>query len=314
MKNFYTAREAQERLGTDKNNFYYLIRKGTIKSVTLPGRKYSVYPKSEIDKFAAAIKTVLEQYDRETSTFRVATFEDLQEEFAMDVSLYGRNTAPVAIRTAKLERNPESDYVLVNEGEIVGHISFHPVESKALQLFLEGEIDTILPEMVLPFTPGTPHDILMVVMGVKPGFPPDVARHYGQRLIAGTITIARELGERGIEICNIHATSRTSTGIRMCRKLGMREEPIPNERGRYRYTLNVPTSDSLLVREYQEGFDEYKKRKAEEPINPLQSKVKPHRKPSESDSKPERKPRIMTHTNEQSGLQRASPSREDKAL
>ena len=129
MKNFYTASEAQKRLSMDKNGFYYLVRKGTIKGITMPGKKQSVYPRIDIDRLAASIKTLVEQYDRETSMFRPATREDLPEEYAMDVSLYGKETAPIETRIAKLERNPDSDFVLRNAGEVVGHISFHPVLS-----------------------------------------------------------------------------------------------------------------------------------------------------------------------------------------
>ncbi|MBA2287440.1 MAG: helix-turn-helix domain-containing protein [Ktedonobacteraceae bacterium] len=258
MKNFYTAKEAQERLGVDKNGFYYMIRKGTIKPVTLPGRKHGVYPRSEVDKFAAAIKTTIEQYEREISVFRVASVDDMPEEYALDVSLYGRKTATVETRIAKLERNPKSDYVLMNEGEIVGHINFHPVDPQALQKFLSGEIEFIAPDMVLPFMMNMPLDVLFVVMSVKTGFPPDVAKHYGLRLIAGSVEVFRQLGESGVEIQHVYATSRTTTGIRICRKLGMQEKPVPHERGRFSFSLDVQTTDALLAREYRHAFAEYK--------------------------------------------------------
>jgi len=43
-------------------------------------------------------------------------------------------------------------------------------------------------------------DVLIFIMSVKPGFPPDVANHYGQRLIAGIVHIFKQLGEKGVEI------------------------------------------------------------------------------------------------------------------
>ncbi|MBA2391180.1 MAG: helix-turn-helix domain-containing protein [Ktedonobacteraceae bacterium] len=260
MKTFYTAKEAQERLGMNNNHFHYLVRKGTVKGVVLPGRKHSVYPRSDIDKLAAALVSLIEQYDKDVSVFQVATQEDMQEEFQMDVSLFGKKTATLEQRIERLEHNPESDYVLKNEGEIVGHISFFPLSQEDMKLFLDGKIaDPELPSKVLPFVSGEDLDILILVMGVKPGFPPDVASHYGQRLIAGTIQVFRILGERGVKINNIRATSRTPTGIRLCRKLKMNEEPVPGESARLRFTLNAQTSDSPLIKGYQEGYSEYRK-------------------------------------------------------
>jgi hypothetical protein len=263
MKTFYTAKEAQERLGMNNNNFHYLVRKGTIKGVPLPGKKYNVYPKTEVDKLAAALKTLIEQYDRDPSTFQLATEEDMPEEYQMDVSLFGKKTATLEERTVRLKRNPENDYVLKNEGEIVGHISFFPLSQEDMKLFLDGKIaDPELPDKILPFVPDKPMDILILVMGVKPGFPPDVASHYGQRLIAGAIQVFKQLGERGVEIHNVYATSRTPTGIRLCRKLKMAEEPVPGETGRLRFTINAQTSDSPLIKEYQIGYNEYLKSKS----------------------------------------------------
>lgn len=99
----------------------------------------------------------------------------------------------------------------------------------------------------------------MVVISVKPGFPPDVAKHYGSRLIARTVNVFRQLGERGVEVRNIYATSRTPTGIRICRKPGMKEQPVPSEEGQLAFSINVQTTDSMLAKEYQQAFEEYKK-------------------------------------------------------
>lgn len=268
-KNFYTAREAQQRLGINENSFYYLVRKGTIKKVTLPGKKQGVYPKSEIDDFAASIKTLIEQYERDTSVFEPATAEDLPAEVEIDMSLYGsRGTTPLEARLARLQANSQGNYVLKNSGKIVGHISFYPVETTTLKAIISGELHGAVPlDKILPFVQGQPLEVFIFIASVKPGFPPNVARSYGQRLIAGAVRVFRQLGERGIEITNIYATSRTSMGIRLCRKLGMKEEPVANERGRFRFSLNVQTSTSLLVDEYREGLAEYNRMHHQETLS-----------------------------------------------
>jgi hypothetical protein len=257
MKNFYTAGEAQERLGLTKSAFFHLVRKGTLKKVTMPGKKQGVYPKSEIDQFAATIKTLIEQYERETSTFELATPDDLPIEYGIDMSLYGRKgTTPLESRYERLEANPEGNYVLRNGGVIVGHMAFYPVEKDHLMLLLDNKVRGIPADKILPWKVGEPLQIFIVIISVKRGFPPDVEKHYGLRLLAGAVNVFKQLGERGVIIENIYATSRTTQGVRLARKLGMEEQEYQDEPGRYRFSLNMQTSDSLLVQEYQLGLAE----------------------------------------------------------
>jgi hypothetical protein len=265
MKNFYTAKEAQERLGMNNNSFHYLVRKGTLKGVTLPGRKYHVYPKTEIDRFAATLKTAIEQYERDSSLFEPATLDDLLVEYQIDMSLFGRRaTTPMEARIDRLQKNPEGNYVLRNAGEIVGYISFYPLDPNVVDDILSGRIGVIPIERVATFEQGKPLHVYIFVIGVKSGFPPDVARHYGLRLLTGAVQVFRELGKRGILIERLAATSRTSFGIKLCKKLGMQGEEIEGERGQWRFTLDIASSNSLLVQEYKQAYAEYLKLQADD--------------------------------------------------
>lgn len=255
VKNFYTAGEAQERLGLTKSAFFHLVRKGTLKKVVLPGKRQGMYPKSEIDQFAATIKTLIEQYERETSIFELATPDDLPIEYGIDISLYGRKgTTPLEARYERLEANPEGNYVLRNGGEVVGHIAFYPVEKDYLLQLLENKVHGIPADKILPWRVGEPLQVLIVIISVKKGFPLDVEKHYGLRLIAGAANVLRKLAERGVIIENVYATSRTINGIKIARKLGMKEQEYLDEPGRYRFSLNMQSSDSLLVQEYRQGL------------------------------------------------------------
>ncbi len=258
LKNFYTASQAQKRLGMSKSNFFDLVRKGTITKVRLPGKTQGLYPKTLIDNLAATIKTTLAQYERDSSVFELATLEDLPIEVEIDLSLYGRKgTTPLESRIERMQKNPEGNYVLRNEGEIVGHVAFYPVEKEYLIDLVHARVHGIPLDKIQLFVPDLPLQVIFIIMSVKPGFPPEVAKHFGQRLIAGTVQVFRSLAERGILIENIYATSRTHYGIKLCRKLGMIGEAIEGERGRFRFWLNVQTSDSLLVKEYKEGYVTY---------------------------------------------------------
>ncbi len=255
LKNFYTAAQAQERLGITKSSFFYLVRKGTIKKVTFPGKKQGVYPKSEIDKFAVTIKTLMEQYEPATSSFEIATFDDLSTEVEVDMSLYGeKGTTPLQSRIERLQRNPESNFVLRFEGQIVGHMAFYPMDADYLNKLLHDEVAGIPQDKVLSWLVGEPLQVFISIISVKPGFPSDIEKHFGLRLIAGAVTFLRKLGERGVFIENIYCTSRTELGIKLAQKLGMVGEEFSEEPGRWRFTISIEKSESMLVGEYKEGL------------------------------------------------------------
>src|SRR5690242_7251171 len=118
----------------NNNNFHYLVRKGTIKGVVLPGKKYNVYPKTEIDRFAASLKAVMEQYEHESSVFEPATIEELPVEYQIDLSLFGRRgTTAIEARVEGLESIPNGNFVLRNTGDIVGYACFYAIEPQYMQ-------------------------------------------------------------------------------------------------------------------------------------------------------------------------------------
>ena len=260
MDNFYTAAQAQRRLGLARSTFFYLVKKGTIRKVVFPGMKQGLYPRSEIDELALSIKALIEQFDTSSSVFEPATINDLATEVEIDNALYGnKGTTPLERRIERLERNPESNFVLRRSGGIVGHVSFYPVEADYLQKLLHAEVSGIPADKVLPWTPGVPLQVFFSIISVRAGFPPDVAPHIGLRLLAGSVSVLRSLGRRGVIIETISATTRTASGIKLARDLGMTGELIGDEPDRWRFTLDVAASGSLLIQEYKQGLEEFQK-------------------------------------------------------
>lgn len=259
MKNFYTAGEAQARLGLTKSAFFYLVRKGTIKKVTLPGKKQGMYPKTEIDKFAATIKTLLDQYEQETSVLEPATLDDLPIEYQMDMVLFGREcTTAMDARIERLNNLPNGNFVLRNAGEVVGYVCYYALDNAYAEELASGQTCGTVPiAQFRQFEPGQPLDVHIFVVAVKPGLRPDLERHYGLRLIAGMVEQFKNLGERGVQIENIHARSQTTAGIKLCRKIGMQGTLIDPLRGQWRFSLHLPSSTSLLVEEYKEAYATY---------------------------------------------------------
>jgi hypothetical protein len=79
-------------------------------------------------------------------------------------------------------------------------------------------------------------------------------KQYGLRLLAGVVEQFRRMGEKGIQIENVYARSWTTSGIQLCKKLGMQGEACPDEPGRWRFSLNIRSSHSLLVQEYKQAY------------------------------------------------------------
>ena len=172
LRHFYTASQAQQRLGMSKSSFFDLVRKGTITKVTLPGKTQGMYPKTLIDNLAATIKTTLAQYERDTSVFELATLDDLPIEVGIDLSLYGRKgTTPLERRIERMQKNTAGNYVLRNEGEIVGHVAFYPVEKDYLLDLVHARVQGIPIEKIQLFAPGQPLQVMFIIISVKPGFP-----------------------------------------------------------------------------------------------------------------------------------------------
>jgi hypothetical protein len=257
LQNFYTASEAQKRLGLPRSTFFYLVKQGKIKKMVLPGMKQGVYPRSQIDQLALTIKALIDQFSP-SSVFEPAKTEDLTIEVEIDTTLYGKaGTTPLDRRIERLNRNPESNFVLRRDGEIVGHTAFYPVEANYLAKLLRAEVSGIPAEKVLPWSAGVPLQVFYSIISVKSGFPPDIARHTGLRMLAGAVSVFRSLGLRGVIIETISCTSRTESGIRLARDLGMAGELIEDEPGRWRFTLDLAASGSLLATEYKQGLKEF---------------------------------------------------------
>ncbi len=150
------------------------------------------------------------------------------------------------------------NFVLKNAGDVVGYACYYPVERSYLLDVLAGRAAQPIPiDKFLPFVAGIPLDIYIFVVAVKPGFPPDTEKHYGLRLMSGIVEHFRQLGERGVTIENLYARSWTTSGTRLCKKLGMKGEEFENEPGRWLFSLSISSSDSLLVQEYKHAYQDY---------------------------------------------------------
>jgi|GraSoiStandDraft_42_1057292.scaffolds.fasta_scaffold50159_3 hypothetical protein len=258
-KNYYRAREAQERLGIDKNRFNYLVRVGKVKKFVPPGHSQGLYLKSEVDRLAREMLAFVAYDETQGVQFMKATIDkDFREEHELATLLFGNAVHSMEVRRVWLKQNPNIDFIVREHGRLVGFINLLPAKHGAIMQFMNGEIRgwDIKADDVLPFTSGSTMECIIMGMATTPDV--DIVRRtqYGARLISGLIEFLIKQAQQSIIITKFYATSATPTGISILRNAGFKE--LNHIGKRIAFELEVMTSDSLLVSEYRRAIEENK--------------------------------------------------------
>src|SRR5579863_3736832 len=117
---YYTAAEAKKILGVDDSTFQYWGQTERISRIILPGRKLPVYSKKEIDAIAHGIEAAIIIEKAQESEFRKATVQDLEEENQLAQLVFGKAASKMPRKTF-LEKNPDIDYHLYDQGKLVAY-------------------------------------------------------------------------------------------------------------------------------------------------------------------------------------------------
>ncbi len=260
-KNYYTAKEAQEKLGIDKNRFNYLVRTERIRKFIPPGKAQGQYLRTEIDKLAREL-TAFMAYDEKAGLqfMRAMSEEDFKDEHDLASLLFGSAIHSMEIRKSWLAKNPDIDLIIRDHGKLVGFINLLPAKHDAIMQFINGEIRgwEIKPEDVLPFAPNSTMECIIMGMATAPDV--DISRRtqYGAKLISGFIEFLIELAEKHVIITKFYATSSTPTGIAILRNAGFKE--VNRLSKRIAFELNIMTSDDRIAKEYREAIERYTER------------------------------------------------------
>ena len=256
----YTAREAIAKIGVPSTNFYKLVKAGTIKSVTLPGRKEAFYPKVEIDRYARVIQSYIDQYNDQTLTFGLAIKEDIPEIRNIVAEAVGgyERTIPQEILEAWIRKNPESIHVLRRGAELIGYISILPLPLDTILDRLAGKLmnRTIPIDDIQPFAPNKTLILYVAEAAAKQSLPNRlrIGGKLMQEAMNFLITLAQQQKTFAQEI---YAVGTTPFGIRACRSLGFEELDIPEgtRPDRIPFKLDVTNSKSLLVSKYKKAVE-----------------------------------------------------------
>lgn len=266
--NYYTAKEAQERLGVDDNRFYYLVRTGKIKKFIPPSKKQGVYSKAEVDKLSRDMIAFVVYDEDQGLHFSKATFEDIQEEYDLATLLFGSATHGIETRQAWLSKNSDVDFVVRDHGRLVAFINVLPVKHETIMRFMDGEIRgwEIPADDLLQFTPGSSVECITMSIGTSPEINPLRRAQAGAKLISGVLEFLNELAKQRVTVSKIYATSSTPTGIAILKNAGFKEIGYMGKR--VKFALDPLQTDSI-------AFTEYKKEILSERQPPLKRASRP---------------------------------------
>jgi hypothetical protein len=249
---YYTATEAIKRLNMPATTFHHYVRIGKIKKKVPYGHKEGFYEKAFIDKMVEASQLYAIEYADDPAVFSVATPEDAPGIYDVLVSLWGTlNATTTETRLSWYQVNPEIDYVVKQEGIVVGFVSIKPLTHDAIEQYMAGEIQPkdLQPSDILPFTPGVPLEC-EVGTAVRAGV--HEPKKYGMRLLAGAIKTSKSFARRGILMKRLYTQSSTPDGIRLCRGLGFEDVTSPPHKVPRQFILDIETSNSPFAKEYRD--------------------------------------------------------------
>lgn len=260
---YYKAKEAQEILGMNYNALRNQVIAGNIRSVTPPGRRQEEYLKEDVDglkqetdawyAFRSRINTLPVKFTK-------ATLDDMPEAVALaDAVFGGYNTIPVEKRIEWLGKNPDIEYLIKQEEQVVGYMSLIPLLPETIDDLLSQRrfAKDLTKDDILNYTPGVPVDIYGMAIGVRPGVNLIQKREWGMRLLLGAQDMFVDLGSKGISIRSIKAHSSKPDGIRLMRHLGFTETvaAVPGLRD---FVIDIETSGLPFVLRYKEAFKAWK--------------------------------------------------------
>jgi len=255
----YTAGEAQQVIGVATSNFYKLVRAGTIRGIKLPGRKEAYYPKVEVDRYARAIHSYLDQFNKQTFHFGLALTEDIPEIRDIVATATGgyEHTIPGDVLEAWIRKNPQTIHVLWKGAEILGYASILALPMETIMARLAGKLlnRTIPIDDIQDFAPGATINLYIAEMAVRLDRQKDSLMPLGSRLISETANFLIRLAEQKTVFNEIYAVGTTSYGIKLCRSLGFQPLDIPEgtRADRIPFKLDVQTGESHLISKYKKA-------------------------------------------------------------
>lgn len=220
---YYTASEAQTKLGLSKAMFFRKVNQGLIPKVVLPGMKQGVYPKRDIDALAISMNLVLNQADK--ILFSRSTPADQLEEMNIGIRCFGREfITPLPERISFQQKSDFTFHSLKVDGRVVSYISMFRLPESLLDGLLTGRSveRSITVKDVLPFVRLEPFCIYIDVAAVDPALSPHLQHFYAGIMVSRFIGLLLEMLANGYQITAAYTVTTTNEGGNIAQKLGFR--------------------------------------------------------------------------------------------
>ncbi len=218
---YYTASEAQQKLGLSKAMFFRKVKQGFIRKIVPPGMKQGVYPRRDIDALALSMQVLFAQ--QEGITFSRSTIADQIEELEIGARIFGKSfITPLQERIAFQQKSEFTFHSLKVQERVVGYISMFNLADNLLDQLLVGEkIERdITVEDVTPFRRLEPFTLYIDVLVVDPNLPAHLQRLYGGILVSRFIDLLLNLYSNGYLIQHIYTVTISEEGEKLARRLG----------------------------------------------------------------------------------------------
>ena len=260
MKHYFTAGEARQFLGMDVGAFYYLIETGKIKRITPPGKKRGFYSKHQIERLVEERLNAVNVQEEAGPTFMKATWDDLDEEYELATLLLNGNAAyGVQTYHAWLSKNPDTNFILRDQGRLVAFLLVLPVQQRTIRRWINGEIREweIGAEDILPYTPINPLECIIMSMATTSDVDKSKRREYGLRMIRGFYHFLHQLAEQGITITRFYSIGATVEGNTILKQAGFEERGQLGKRVVFEF--DPTTSISRMAQAYRKILENKRK-------------------------------------------------------
>jgi hypothetical protein len=284
---YLTSSQAAEILKCSVGMIYNYEKAGQIHKRVPPGRKQGFFVESEVKALSEGLSNFFEtplaegeEPEKGNLTFSQASPEDMEGVYKVAASLFGSTTSAEA-RKPLVERCPEGNYIVKRNGKVVAYIHIQPLKHERMMAFMRGEIrgKDITADDLDCFETGKTVECLVKsvgatkLIGANEHSQRDNQLIYLRLLLRGTALAMASLGRKGVKISKIYAISETVTGIEMGFSAQMEQFGRPLKGGRFRFVLDVASSNIPILRPYKYALAEWETRHTDSTTHALENRL-----------------------------------------
>ncbi|HTI15188.1 MAG TPA: hypothetical protein VL461_11575 [Dictyobacter sp.] len=272
-QNYYTAKEAYERLGLTRDAFNSMVRRKPEdfgKKILWRGHGY--YSKERIDVKKQEIEALLLGDNRVNFIYEPVSDDELDQEDHMAYLNFGSGSLSPARKKARreyLKANPYSTLHLYDGNQLIAFLNLIPMKHEAIVEFRKGVRGWTFPvDMIEQFEPGHRLECIIIDMATITNAPPEKRNRFAGYLLHHVALQLAEWGKRGVDIATIDACGGTFEGKKILQKAGFEftgtfKTPAINKPDvlvdRDMYHLDIDSTDSPLLHKYKQSIQEWKR-------------------------------------------------------